>query len=163
MTTTTTTTTMTTTVLMTMPTMAVPTTPTHDDDDEPVITILSPSLPVLEDANLSVAPITAPINAMTQAMAYRIVAEKVGLKHSNVKAVVEAMLAVAAQQLQSNGKFNVAGAFNMHLKLKKPSTTTARKGMKSTSNPASHIVRAFPTKKFMLRVEQASATVIDAD
>ena len=95
---------------------------------------------------------------MTPTMAYRIVVETVGLKHTKGKSVAEAMMAVAAQQLGSTEKFKVANATNM--RLKKQSKTTARKGMRS--KPASQIVRASPTKKYMMRIEHASATVIYA-
>ena len=58
-------------------------------------------------------------SAMTASGAYGSVAKKLGLKSRDVKAVMEGIDAVAAQELKKNGKFKIAGAFNLKLK-KKP-------------------------------------------
>merc|ERR1711941_158268 len=89
-------------------------------------------------------------SAMTATGAYSSVAEKVGLKGKQVKAVMESFVAVAAQELKTNGKFKFAGALN--LKLKKKPATPAKKGVNPftkepcvfKAKPASKTVRAFP-------------------
>ena len=152
---TTTTTTTTTAVLMTTPMTPThdeddddaPKTPTHDDDgDEPAM---------LDDENVSMkatkaTKATKAMKAMTPSVSYRCVALTVGLKPKNVKAVAEAMMTVAAQQLGSAGKFKVADAFNMRLK----KTSKAKSGQ---------TVLARPTKKFMRRIEMAAMNATKAN
>ena len=74
-----------------------------------------------------------------------------------VKDVVEAMLDVAAQQLNSVGTFTIVCEIDM--KLKHVRAKAARNGVKATS--AGVIVKARPTKKFMNMFYKTS--VIDAD
>merc|ERR1712226_1105833 len=96
--------------------------------------------------------------AMTVTGAYAAVAEKAGLKVKDVKAAVEGLLAVAADQLKKNGSFKVGGALN--LKLKKKPATPARKGVNPftkepcvfKAKPASKTVKGLPMKKFKLMV-----------
>merc|ERR1712154_722498 len=92
--------------------------------------------------------------AMTAAAAYGSVAESVGLKPKDVKAAVEGLVAVAADQLKKNGSFKVGGMLN--LKLKKKAATPARKGVNPftkepcvfKAKPASKTVKVLPMKKF---------------
>merc|ERR1712139_53527 len=92
-------------------------------------------------------------SAMTAAGAYTSVAETTGLKSKDVKACMEGIIEIAAEQLKKNGKFKLAGALN--LKLKKKPATAARKGVNPFTNepcvfkakPASKTVRALPMKK----------------
>merc|ERR1712110_53922 len=91
--------------------------------------------------------------AMSAAGAYSAVAETAGLKPKDVKAAVEGLLGVAADQLKKNGSFKFGGILN--LKLKKKPATPARKGVNPfTKEPcvfkaklASKTVRALPMKK----------------
>merc|ERR1719258_867995 len=64
---------------------------------------------------------------MTATQAYGSLAETTGLKSKDVKAVVEGIVTVAADQLKKNGSFKLAGALN--LKLKKKPARPARKGV----------------------------------
>merc|ERR1712110_1007746 len=64
---------------------------------------------------------------MTATQAYGSVAETCGLKQKDVKAVIEGIVNVAAEQLKKNGSFKLAGALNM--KLKKKPARPARKGV----------------------------------
>merc|ERR1712130_880699 len=90
---------------------------------------------------------------MTATQAYGSVAETTGLKTKDVKAVVEGIVTVAAEQLKKNGAFKLAGALN--LKLKKKPARPARKGVNPftkepcvfKAKPASKTVRALPMKK----------------
>merc|ERR1711979_36610 len=90
---------------------------------------------------------------MTVSQAYGSVAETTGLKAKDVKAVVEGIVTVAADQLKKNGSFKLAGALN--LKLKKKPARPARKGVNPftkepcvfKAKPASKTVRALPMKK----------------
>merc|ERR1712183_1156337 len=105
-------------------------------------------------------PKMAPMKAMkasgvmTATQAYGSVAESTGLKAKDVKAIVEGIIGVAADQLNKNGSFKLAGALNM--KLKKKPAQPARKGVNPftkepcvfKAKPASKTVRALPTKKF---------------
>merc|ERR1711879_81724 len=76
-----------------------------------------------------------------------------GLKAKDVKAVVEGIVTVAADQLKKSGTFKLAGALN--LKLKKKPARPARKGVNPSTKepcvfkakPASKTVRALPMKK----------------
>merc|ERR1712004_287748 len=90
---------------------------------------------------------------MTATQAYGSIAETTGLKSKDVKAVVEGIVTVAADQLKKNGSFKLAGALN--LKLKKKPARPARKGINPftkepcvfKAKPASKTVRALPMKK----------------
>merc|ERR1711974_330861 len=92
--------------------------------------------------------------ALTVSGAYASVAETGGLKPKDVKAAVEGLFAIAADQLKSNGNFKIAGALN--LKLKKKPAVPARKGVNPftkepcvfKAKPASKTVRCLPMKKF---------------
>merc|ERR1712048_865684 len=91
--------------------------------------------------------------AMTASGAYSSVAETAGLKPKDVKAAVEGLLDIAAEQLKKSGSFKLGGALN--LKLKKKPARPARKGVNPftkepcvfKAKPASKTVRAFPMKK----------------
>merc|ERR1711990_978295 len=93
-------------------------------------------------------------SAMTASAAYSSVAETTGLKSKDVRAVVEGIIEVAAEQLKKNGNFKLAGALN--LKLKKKPARAAKKGVNPftkepcvfKAKPASKTVRALPMKKF---------------
>merc|ERR1719373_1183485 len=90
---------------------------------------------------------------MTASAAYSSVAETTGLKSKDVKAVMEGMMSLAADELKKSGSFKLAGALN--LKLKKKTATPARKGVNPftkepcvfKAKPASKTVKAFPMKK----------------
>merc|ERR1712183_666979 len=90
---------------------------------------------------------------MTATQAFGSVAESTGLKAKDVKAIVEGIVSVAADQLKKNGSFKLAGALNM--KLKKKPAQPARKGVNPftkepcvfKAKPASKTVRALPMKK----------------
>merc|ERR1712137_898773 len=92
--------------------------------------------------------------AMTTWGAYSSVAESAGLKPKDVKAAVEWLLGVAADQLKKNGSFKFGGVLN--LKLKKKPATPARKGVNPftkepcvfKAKPASKTVRVLAMKKF---------------
>merc|ERR1711988_1922180 len=92
-------------------------------------------------------------SAMTAGPAYSSVAESTGLKSKDVKAVMEGMIEIAAEQIKKNGSFKLAGALN--LKLKKKPARAARKGVNPftkepcvfKAKPASKTVRALPMKK----------------
>ena len=53
---------------------------------------------------------------MTPQMAYKAVSKATGIKHLQVKQIVEGMTALAATQLKAIGSFKFAGAFQMKLK-----------------------------------------------
>merc|ERR1711964_824586 len=90
---------------------------------------------------------------MTATQAYGSVAETTGLKTKDVKAVIEGIVSVAADQLKKNGSFKLAGASNM--KIKKKPARPARKGVNPftkepcvfKAKPASKTIRTFPMKK----------------
>merc|ERR1712098_324013 len=90
---------------------------------------------------------------MTATGAYSSVAETTGLKSKDVKAAMEGVIEIAAQELKKNGSFKLAGASN--LKLKKKPARAARKGVNPftkepcvfKAKPASKTVRALPMKK----------------
>merc|ERR1712072_115860 len=96
--------------------------------------------------------------AMTVAGAYSSVAESVGLKPKDVKAAVEGLVAVAADQLKKNGSFKVGGMLN--LKLKKKAATPARKGVNPftkepcvfKAKPASKTVKVYAMKKLKVAI-----------
>merc|ERR1712217_860637 len=120
-------------------------------------------LPVQSRTLVPLFPQMAPMKAMkamkaasgtmTVSQAYGSVAETIGLKAKDVKAVVEGIVTVAADQLKKNGSFKLAGALN--LKLKKKPARPARKGVNPftkepcvfKAKPASKTVKAFPMKK----------------
>merc|ERR1711869_75535 len=92
-------------------------------------------------------------SAMTAGGAYSSVAGTTGLKSKDVKACMEGLIEIAAEQLKKNGSFKLAGALN--LKLKKKPSRPARKGINPftkepcvfKAKPASKTVRALPMKK----------------
>merc|ERR1712160_107836 len=92
-------------------------------------------------------------SVMSQSAAYTAVAEKVGVKAKEVKAVVEGLLDVASDQMKKNGNFKLGGVLNM--KLKSRPATKARKGINPftkepcviKAKPASKTVRAIAMKK----------------
>merc|ERR1712098_961597 len=108
----------------------------------------------LRGPHVCIHPHMAPMKAMKATQAYGSVAETTGLKTKDVKAVIEGMVSVAADQLKKNGSFKLAGALNM--KLKKKPARPARKGVNPftkepcvfKAKPASKTVRALPMKKF---------------
>merc|ERR1711909_163740 len=91
--------------------------------------------------------------AMTASGAYSAVAEGAGLKPKDVKAAVEGLLGMGADQLKKNGAFKLGGVLNM--KLKKKPATPARKGVNPftkepcvfKAKPASKTVKCYPMKK----------------
>merc|ERR1712080_715666 len=93
-------------------------------------------------------------SAMTASGVYTSVAETTGLKAKVVKSVVESLVAIAAEQLKTAGRFKFAGCLN--LKLKKKPATPARKGVNPftkepcvfKAKPASKTVRALPLRRF---------------
>ena len=91
--------------------------------------------------------------AIPRRKAYSTVGETVGLSSMDVEFAVDAMLDVAAKQLNSVGTFTIAGAINM--KLIHVRAKAARKGVKA--KPAGLLVKASPTKKFMNMVYTASS------
>ena len=91
--------------------------------------------------------------AIPRRKAYSTVGETVGLSMMEVGGAVEAMLDLAAHQLNSVGTFTIAGAINM--KLIHVRAKAARKGVKA--KPAGLLVKASPTKKFMNMVYTASS------
>merc|ERR1711957_493787 len=83
-------------------------------------------------------------SALTQTAAYAAVAEKVGLKSKEVKAVIEGLLDVAAEQMKKNGSFKLGGVLN--LKLKNRAATKAHKGINPfTKEPC--VIKAKPASK----------------
>merc|ERR1712176_688129 len=96
--------------------------------------------------------------ALSASGAYSSVAESTAMKPKDVKAVVEGLLAVAADQLKKNGSFKIGGAVN--LKLKSKPATPARKGVNPftkepcvfKAKPASKTIRGLPMKKFKLMI-----------
>merc|ERR1711953_951048 len=91
---------------------------------------------------------------MTATAVYQSVSETTALKTKDVKAAVEAMMDVAAEELKKTGSFKFAGMLN--LKLKKKAASPARKGVNPftkepcvfKAKPASNKVRALALKKF---------------
>merc|ERR1712099_150841 len=88
--------------------------------------------------------------ALTVTGAYVSVAETTSMKPKDVKAAVEGLLAVAAEQLKKNGSFKIGGCLNM--KLKKKPAAPARKGVNPftkepcvfKARPASKTVKVLP-------------------
>merc|ERR1712070_348250 len=91
---------------------------------------------------------------ISQSGAMTAVAETTGLKTSEVKGVVEAMMGVAVAELKKSGTFKLAGMLNM--KLKNKPAQKARKGVNPftkepcvfKAKPASKTVRCLPMKRF---------------
>merc|ERR1712150_371531 len=81
-------------------------------------------------------------------------AETTGLKPKNVKAVLGAVVDIAAKELKKNGSFKFAGVLNMKPKVKP--AVPARKGVNPftkepcvfKAKPKSQTVRVLPLKKF---------------
>ena len=89
---------------------------------------------------------------------YGKVAEAVGLQPKQVETVADAMMALAAKQLNATGSFKLAGAFTMKL-TKKPARQAMEGVHPITKEPcvfkarhASQTLRAKATKKFVLMV-----------
>merc|ERR1711862_313864 len=91
--------------------------------------------------------------AMTQTAVFASVAETNGLTTKQAKGVLEALMAVACDQIKKNGSFKLAGMLNM--KLKKKPATSAMKGIIPftkepcvfKAKPASKTVKCFAMKK----------------
>merc|ERR1711865_1297340 len=91
--------------------------------------------------------------AMTQTAVLASVAETNGLKTKQAKVIVEALMAVACDQIKKNGSFKLAGMLNM--KLKKKPATPAKKGINPftkepcvfKAKPASKTVKVYAMKK----------------
>merc|ERR1712107_223259 len=91
--------------------------------------------------------------SLTATAVYASVAETVGLKPKEVKAALEGVMAVGAEELKKTGAFKFAGMLNLKLKVKP--ATPARKGMTPftkeacvfKAKPASKTVRALPLAK----------------
>merc|ERR1719191_508961 len=91
--------------------------------------------------------------AMTQTAVFQSVAETTGLKTKDAKSVVEALMAVAVEQVKKSGSFKLAGMLNM--KLKNKPATKARKGINLftkepcvfKAKPAPKTVKCFAMKK----------------
>ena len=87
---------------------------------------------------------------MTATQAYESVAETVGLKNKDVKAVLEGMMALAGEQLKKTGVFKLGSALKM--KIKKKPARAAKKGVNPftkepcvfKARPASKTVKVFP-------------------
>ena len=98
--------------------------------------------------------VTKASNVLTATGVYASTAESTGLKAKDVKAVVEGVVAIAAEQLKKNGSFKLAGALN--IKLKNKPARKAHKGVNPftkepcvfKAKPASKTVKAFAMKKF---------------
>merc|ERR1712093_893406 len=69
----------------------------------------------------------AKAGAMTATAVFQKVAETTGLKTKDTKAVVDALMTVAASEVKKSGSFKLAGMLN--LKLKNKPATKARKGI----------------------------------
>merc|ERR1712217_382793 len=97
-------------------------------------------------------------SVMTASGAYSSVAESAGLKAKDVKAAVEGLLGVAAEQLKKQGSFKLGNCVN--LKLKNKPATPARKGVNPftkepcvfKAKPASKTVKGYAMKKFKVMV-----------
>mmetsp|Transcript_40852 Transcript_40852/g.95927 ORF Transcript_40852/g.95927 Transcript_40852/m.95927 type:complete len:97 (+) Transcript_40852:82-372(+) len=84
---------------------------------------------------------------------YKSVAEKTGLKTSEVKSCMDAVMEMATAELKKSGSFKLAGMLNM--KLKEKPATKARKGVNPftkepcvfKAKPASKTVKVLPLKK----------------
>ena len=89
---------------------------------------------------------------------YSEVAEAVGLQPKQVETVADAMMALAAEQLNATGSFKLAGTFTMKL-TKKPARQAMEGVHPITKEPcvfkarhASQTLRAKAMKKFILMV-----------
>ena len=91
--------------------------------------------------------------AMTAAGSFSAVAEKIGTKSKDVKAVISNYMELAASELKKNGAFKIGGCLN--LKFKTKPARPASKGVNPfakepcvfKAKPASKTVRALPMKK----------------
>merc|ERR1711881_349815 len=91
--------------------------------------------------------------ALTQTGVFQSVADKCKLKTKDAKAVVEALMGIAASEIKKSGSFKFAGMLNM--KLKNKPATKARKGINPftkepcvfKAKPASKTVKCFAMKK----------------
>merc|ERR1712224_787498 len=92
-------------------------------------------------------------SGMTATAVYQSVADTVGVKAKDAKAVVEALMDVAVSEVKKAGSFKLAGMLNM--KLKNKPATKAKKGINPftkepcvfKAKPASKTVRCLPMKK----------------
>ena len=98
--------------------------------------------------------------------AYSKVADTVGLQPKQVEKVADAMMALAAKQLNATGSFNLAGAFTMKL-TKKPARQATKGFHPITKEPcvfkarhASQTLRVKPMKKFMHFVYLADFLIV---
>ena len=73
-------------------------------------------------------------------------AKTVGLNPEKVEEVADAMMAVTAMQLKSNGSFKIAGTLTMKLKTRRKHVATSMKDNWTQVN-MKPIVRASPLKK----------------
>ena len=95
-------------------------------------------------ATKAMKAMTAASGVMTVTQVYGSIAETIGLKSKDVKAVVEGIVTVAADLLKKNGSLKFAGALN--LKLKKEPVRPTRKGIKPfTKEPC--VFKAKPASK----------------
>ena len=89
----------------------------------------------------------------TQTAVLASVAETNGLKTKQAKGVVEALMAVACDQIKKNGNFKLAGLLNM--KSKRKPASLAKKGINAftkepcvfKAKPASKTVKVYAMKK----------------
>merc|ERR1719273_2881417 len=90
--------------------------------------------------------------ALSQSAVATAAAETTGLKPKDVKAVLGAVVDIAAKELKKSGSFKFAGVLNMKLKPAVP----ARKGVNPftkepcvfKAKPKSQTVKVLPLKKF---------------
>ena len=84
---------------------------------------------------------------MTEAAAHRQVANTIDVKHQHVKQVAEAMVALAAKQLKTVGRFKIPGAVLIMVNKKKPCVFKVKPMeqfedmMKPMKEPARHTKR----------------------
>ena len=97
---------------------------------------------------------------------YSTVAERVGIQPKQVEEIAEAMMALAATQLNATGSFKLAGALNMKLK-KKPARQATEGVHPITKEPcifkarnASQTLRTTAMKHFVLMVMFADYLVV---
>ena len=96
--------------------------------------------------------------ALSAIGAYSTVAEMVGMQPKHVKDIAEAMMALAAKQLNATGSFKLVGALNMKLK-KKPARQATEGVRPITKEPcvfkareASQKLKITATSHFLLLI-----------
>ena len=104
--------------------------PEESDLDEAV------PLPIVGEEHVAI--MRKLMKPMTAAQQYRNVAYATGLKPKDVKAAVEGIWTLAAEQIKKSGSFKLAGMLNLKLKVR-PAT--------KAGEPASKSVKAIPIKK----------------